>query len=50
MTKPATREYILGRSPEEYARLTLQARILRPYTERLRIPKEKGLVAAIPQS
>ena len=27
-------EYVLGRSPEEYARLTLQARILRPHTER----------------
>ena len=30
----STSSYVLGHSPEEYARLTLQARILRPYTER----------------
>ena len=29
----AALSYVLGRSPEEYARLTLQGRILRPYTE-----------------
>jgi len=29
-----TSGYVLGQSPEEYARLTLQGRILRPYTER----------------
>ena len=29
-----TSDYVLGRSPEEYARLTLQARILRPVTEK----------------
>lgn len=34
MSNPALPDYVLGRSPEEYARLTLQARILRPYTER----------------
>src|SRR5262249_44728474 len=34
MTNATLPEYVLGRSPEEYARLTLQARILRPYTER----------------
>jgi SAM-dependent methyltransferase len=33
MTAPRS-DYVLGQSPEEYARLTLQARILRPYTER----------------
>jgi SAM-dependent methyltransferase len=27
-------DYVLGHSPEEYARLTLQARIVRPYTEK----------------
>jgi ubiquinone/menaquinone biosynthesis C-methylase UbiE len=27
-------DYVLGRTPEEYARLSLQARIVRPYTER----------------
>ncbi len=34
MTTPSTSDYVLGRSPQEYARLTLQSRILRPYTER----------------
>jgi ubiquinone/menaquinone biosynthesis C-methylase UbiE len=34
MSRATTTEYALGRSPEEYARLTLQARILRPFTER----------------
>ena len=34
MTDSSLPEYVLGRSAEEYARLTLQARILRPYTER----------------
>lgn len=29
----ATTGYVLGQSPEEYARLTLQARVLRPITE-----------------
>ena len=34
MSHPSTTEHVYGRSPEEHARLTLQARILRPYTER----------------
>src|SRR5262245_59415878 len=34
MSQAATSDYVLGRSPQEYARLTLQARILRPYTEK----------------
>ena len=34
MTSGPTSDYVLGRSPQEYARLTLQSRILRPYTER----------------
>ena len=34
MSHPSTPEHVYGRSPEEHARLTLQARILRPYTER----------------
>jgi ubiquinone/menaquinone biosynthesis C-methylase UbiE len=34
MSQPSTTEHVYGRSPEEHARLTLQARILRPYTER----------------
>jgi SAM-dependent methyltransferase len=34
MSASSTTDYVLGRSPDEYARLTLQARILRPYTEK----------------
>src|SRR4030095_15790859 len=34
MSQPSTTEHVYGRSPEEHARLALQARILRPYTER----------------
>ena len=34
MSHPSTTEHVYGRLPEEHARLTLQARILRPYTER----------------
>jgi SAM-dependent methyltransferase len=34
MSQPSATEHVYGRSPEEHARLTLQARILRPYTER----------------
>src|SRR5262245_65524412 len=34
MSQAATSDYVLGGSPQQYARLTLQARILRPYTEK----------------
>src|SRR5689334_15110837 len=34
MSDPALPDYVLGRTPEEYARLEFQARIVRPYTER----------------
>jgi SAM-dependent methyltransferase len=34
MSTVAGSDYVLGRSPEEYARLTLQSRILRPFTEK----------------
>jgi len=34
MSSPTTSNYVLGQSDHEYERLILQARILRPYTEK----------------
>src|SRR5262245_65765231 len=34
MTNPTPSNYVLGRSVHEYERLMLQARMLRPYTEK----------------
>jgi len=47
MSTPTPSSYVLGQTVQEYERLMLQARILRPYTEKFF--RAGGLTTGVPR-